>query len=272
MTPSMTSIRSLAALVAAIALASCGEEGAQNIVAPPPGAAVKFFNFGVNAPSVNFYANNVKMTAISSTSCTPPTDPTCKTTGIESTTGVATGAVGSGGLYSGIAPGAYTLAGKIAAAVDKDLAISNTSATLENGKFYSYYLSGIYDATTKKVDAFLVEDPWPTTIDPSLGYVRFVNAISNASAMILYAKNTVTGQEVTLGAAVAYRGAGAFVSLPAGIYDLSTRAAGSSTNLVVRTAVSFNAGRVYTVGARGDMTVTSTTSASRPQLDNTANR
>jgi hypothetical protein len=57
-----------------------------------------------------------------------------------------------------------------------------------------------------------------------------------------------------------------------GIYDLSTRAAGSSTNIIVRTAVGFSTGRVYTIGARGDITVTSTTAATRPQLDNTLNR
>jgi hypothetical protein len=32
------------------------------------------------------------------------------------------------------------------------------------------------------------------------------------------------------------------------------------------------ASRVYTVSARGDMTVTSTTATNRPTLDNTANR
>ena len=44
-------------------------------------------------PGVNFYANDTKMTAISSTS------------GSESTTGTAYGAVGNSGIYSGIAPG-----------------------------------------------------------------------------------------------------------------------------------------------------------------------
>jgi hypothetical protein len=36
--------------------------------------------------------------------------------------------------------------------------------------------------------------------------------------------------------------------------------------------VSFSPGRVYTITARGDMTVTSSTATTRPQLDNTANR
>ena len=53
---------------------------------------------------------------------------------------------------------------------------------------------------------------------------------------------------------------------------LSTRYTGSSTNAIVRAGVSFVAGKVYTISARGDITVTSTTATNRPFLDNTANR
>src|SRR3954464_383521 len=105
--------RTLAVALGAAALASCGDEGVQDITAAPPGAAVKFFNFAVNAPTVNFYANDVKLTAISATTCTPPTAAACTTTGIESTNGTAYGSVGNGGFYNGIAPGQYTLAGRI---------------------------------------------------------------------------------------------------------------------------------------------------------------
>jgi hypothetical protein len=272
----MMSNRSLAVLLSAAMLAACKGDGVQDITAPLPGAAVKFFNFGVNAPAVNFYANDTKLTAISSTSCTPPTDPACLAKGIESTTGVASGAAAAGGFYVGVTPGQYTLSGRIAAAIDNGLAVASTPATLADGKFYSYYTSGIYDATAKKSDAFVVEDVLPAVSpDPTIAYVRFVNAISNSSPMTLYVKNTVSGQEVAVGAAVAYKAAGAFIAVPAGVYDLNTRAAGSATNLITRTAVSFNAGaatRVYTITARGDMTVTSTTATTRPQLDNTANR
>jgi hypothetical protein len=75
-----------------------------------------------------------------------------------------------------------------------------------------------------------------------------------------------------VGGPVAYKAGGAFTSLPGGVYDLATRYAGSTTNAIVRTAVSFSPGRVYTIGARGDITITSTTATNRPFLDNTANR
>lgn len=256
----MTAFRSIAVLLSAALLASCDKNAVQDITGPLASARVKFFHFGVGAPGVNFYANDTKVTAISSA------------TGTESTTGTNYGGVGAGGLYSAVEPGQYTFRGRIAAATDKDLAIATVTATIDDGKSYSVYLSGFYDATAKTVDGFLVEDPYPATIDWTQAYVRFVHAIANANPMTLYAKNTTSGTEVALGAAVAYKGAGAFTALPAGAYDLGARYAGVSTNAVSRTGVTFAAGRVYTIGARGDITVTSSSATNRPFLDNTANR
>jgi hypothetical protein len=248
-------------LLAAALMPACEKNAVTDITDSEPGSArVKFFNFGVNAPAVNFYANDAKITAISST------------TGTESTTGVNYGGVGSGGFYSALAPGTYTLSARIAAATDKDLAISNVQATLVDGMHYSFYQSGFYNATARNVEAFVVEDPFPAEFDYSAAYVRFVHAISNANPMTLFAKLTTAATEVAVGGAVAYKAAGAFTSLPPGNYDLSTRYTGSATNVISRTAVSFEEGRVYTIAARGDITVTSATATNRPFLDNTANR
>lgn len=248
-------------LAAAALLPACEKNAVQDITAPAAtGARVRFFNFGLNAPGVNFYANDRKVTAISSA------------TGTESTVGVNFGGVASGGNYSVLPAGQYALSGRIAAATDKDVPIANVSANLAAGKNYSFFLAGPYDATAKTSDAFVVEDVFPDAIDYTVAYVRFVNAIHNSQPMTLYARNTVTGEEVALGSAVAYKSGGEFVKLASGSYDLFTRAAGSTANIISRTAVAFGAGRVYTIGARGDMTVVSTTAANRPFLDNTANR
>jgi hypothetical protein len=256
----------------AAAVVACDKNGRQDISAPEVGAAVKFFNFGVGTPGVNFYANTQKMTAISSTSCQPPNDTTsvCRSAGIESTVGTAYGAAGSGALYTQVPAGQVTLAGKIAAATDNGLAIASLSSSVDAGKFYSYFVSGIYDASGKKADAFIIEDPIPTTIDQTQAYIRFVNAISNSVPMVLYGKSTTTGTEAALGGAIAYKAAGTFTAVQGGVYDLNTRAVGSTTNIITRTAVSFSAGHVYTVTARGD--AVSTVTANKPALDNTANR
>lgn len=252
-------LRSVTAL-AAVALSACGSNAIQDITAAPPGAAIKFFNFGVNAPGVNFYAGTTKITAISST------------TGAESTTGTVYGGLGNGGFYSGIAPGQYTLTANISATTDNNVAISSVPFTLADGKYYSMYISGFYDATSKKAEAFVVEDPFSTLIDYTVAYVRFVNGISNSSPMTLYAKNTVTGVEVPIGGSISYKGAGTFTAVPSGVYDVNTRVAGSSTNAVSATAVSFSAGRVYSISSRGDMTIVSTSATNRPLLVNTLNR
>lgn len=256
----MTTQRAIAAALMAVLLTACDKDAVQEIGGPVPGSYIKFFNFGVNAPQVNFYANDAKVTAIQST------------TGTESTLGVAYGAVGGGGFYSALDPGQYSLTGRISATTDKDLTISTVSTTLEDGKKYSYYMSGFYNTTAKTVDAFVVADEFPAEIDYSVALVRFVNAISNSSPMTLYAKSTTTTSEVAIGGSVAYKSAGTFTVLPPGVYDLSTRLAGQTTNAIARTAVSFSGGKVYTISSRGDMTVTSTTATNRPFLDNTANR
>lgn len=248
-------------LLCALALAACDKNGVQTITeAPSGGVSIKFFNLGVNAPSVNFYANDTKLTAVGPLN------------GAESTSGTAYGSAGAGGSYTDIAPGQYTVSGRITASTDHGVAIASLPVTVAAGKRYSFYLSGIYDPNAKRVEAFAVEDPFAEEIDYSQAYVRFVNAISNSTPMTLYAKSQATGAEGAIGGAVAYKGAGPFVAVPPGLYDLSTRTAGSSTNAITKTGVAFGAGKVYTVSARGDMTVTSTSAANRPILDSFANR
>jgi hypothetical protein len=249
--------RSIALLLGAAMLASCTKNGVQDITSASPGAAVMFFNFGVNSPGVNFYANDTKMTAISSTDS------------VESNNGTTYGSAGAGANYAGITPGTYTLSGRIADSVDKNLAISSVSTSLEDGKRYSFYQSGIYDTTAKTVDAFVVEDPLPA-VDYTVAYVRFVNAIANADPMTLYATGDSSGVETAVGSEVAYKAAGDYTAVPQGFYNLATRTSGSSTDAITRTGVSFSAGHIYTVTARGDITATSGSAV--PKLDNTANR
>src|SRR4029078_11596524 len=104
-----------------------GAERAVKKIPPPPlGAKRNFYTWGVCGttqttttscmPSVNFYADDTKMTAVNSTS------------GSESTSGTAYTAVGNGGFYSGIEPGQYTVSGRISAATDKDVPVSSTQA------------------------------------------------------------------------------------------------------------------------------------------------
>ena len=257
--------KSFALLLCAAALTACEKNAVQDLTGPLPEASIKFFNFGVGAPAVNFFANDRKITAVQST------------TGAELNTGVTYGNVASAGLYTGIEPGQYTISGRIPLVVTgqdsvRNVPISNLPVTIEAGKRYSFYQSGVYDAATKTVDAFVVEDPFISNFDFSVTYVRFVNAIHNSQPMTLHAKNDETEAEVVVGGPVAYKSAGEFTALPGGVYDLTTRRTGSTAAVITRQNVSFEAGRIYTITALGDMTITSATDAKRPVLDNTRNR
>jgi hypothetical protein len=259
----MKPLRSFAMLLGFVALTACDKDAVQisSITAPVTGARVKFFNFSINAPQVNFFAGDRKVTAISST------------TELESTVGVAYGAVAAGNNYIMLPPGQTTFSGRISATVDKNLPIANIPTTLVDGRAYSVYLTGFYNTATKQSDGFVVEDDFPGTIDFTQALVRFVNASPNAQAMQLTLREPVAGTEVAVGGAVAFKAAGAFVGVPSGSYDLTTRNTGSTTAAITRTAVSFLPGRVYTITARGDMTLPFTgTAVNRPFLDNSINR
>jgi hypothetical protein len=277
----MTRYTSAALLVAGVALAACEKNAVQKLAGPIgdeniPAAQVRFFNFGHGTPGVNFYANETKMTAINSATCSPtPADTVqqrlCREGGAESTTGVAYGGVGSGGLYAGIEPGDYTLKATIAATTDKNLAVASLPATLAAGKIYSFFTSGPYSTTTKTVDAFIVEDPLPA-IDWANAQIRFVNASFNSNPMQLTVRDSSTKVETVIGSGTtAYKSAGTFTAIPGALYQLYTTVAGSATKVIQRDGVTFSAGRIYTVTARGDITVGGTAAAARA-LDNTANR
>ena len=266
----------IAVLGCAALLSSCNlfdETAVQTITGPEPTTSrIKFYNFGVNSPGVNFYADDVKMTAISTTRCTAPVPAdtaACRAAGIESTTGIVYAGQSAGGLYSSVAPGAHTFSGRIAAATDNGLSISSVPATIEDGKYYSFYQSGIYNATTKTVDAFIIEDALPTgAIDYTKAQVRFVNAISNGTGDLnLYVTNAITTTETAAGGPVAYKAKGGWVSVDEGVYNLRIAYTGAGTNLVTRNTVSLVGGRLYTISARG-----STATASTLALDVTANQ
>ena len=258
----MTPPRYLAILACAATLVACSKDAVQIISAPLSGASVKFYNFSMGAPGVNFFANDVQLTALRSDS------------GAATKSGTTYGNLAAGGLYSAVPTGQVSLTGRIGTVADAGVTIATVPAPLADGKFYSLYLSGPYNATTKSSDAFIIEDPMPA-FDYVKANVRFVNAIANApNPMVLWAKSTTVGDSVAIGgpAGIAYKGASAFVPIRGDAYDLVVRYPGSNTAVITLAAQSLSVGRVYTISSRGDITITSTTASNRPILNNTANR
>lgn len=268
--PTMLKLHALVALTCAVALAGCEKNAVQDITKPISGGAfVRFQNYGVNTPGVNFYANEQKVTAISAATCTPPPTtpvPACTTTGVEATTGVVYGLSANGGNYSMLAPGQYTLSSRIAATVDNGVAVSSASASLVEGRFYTYLVSGIYNTTTKRSDAFVVEDLLPTTFDYTKAYIRFINASSNAPTVSATATLQGASEVVIVATGLAYRGATQFVTVAPGLTDLTLTVAGRT---VTFRGINLTGGHVFTLVLRGDVTSTSATGLA---ISATANR
>ncbi|PWS27778.1 hypothetical protein DHW03_09380 [Pedobacter yonginense] len=254
----------LTVVLLSITIFSCKKNAVQNIARPISGAQIKYFNFALNAPVINFYANGTKVSAASST------------TGAESsTTGIAFSTVyPSTNAYTVIASGSYDFAAQRPSTLttDANLSIANLTKQVDDGKNYSIYLSGIYNTTTKKTDIFAVDDVLPA-VDTSGAYVRLVHTSYNANAFDLILKNTTTNVETPVATNIAYKSASPFVKVQQGVYDLILRYPNTTANIVVRTAVSVTKSNTYSFSLRGDITLPYTgTAVNRPFIDNTPNR
>lgn len=249
---------------AVLLVSSCDKDAVQIIDTPPNGPLVKVYNFALNGPSANFYINDFKISAANSTS------------GVELATGLG---------YSGVFPtnnsyvnapisGSVTFKTivPVAATTNPGVTIANISSTIESGKYYSFYTSGVFDATSKTTSGFVVEDIVPA-VDTSTAYVRLVNTIPNTgiAGFNLTGINTNTMAAITIAEPTAYKTASQFVKVPNGVYNLTSVSTNTPTSYTItRTAVSFAKGLVYTITTRGDATLT--TGANARALDLTRNR
>lgn len=258
----MKKLASIAVLLCATVLASCGEATFPDITGPLAESRIKFFNFSVGAPGVYFYANNTKAAGIGAASVVIDAKTGVVTSSLESITGTIYGGVTAGGNYSAITPGSYALKAQLADTLLRSTVVSTVTTNIASGKYYSYYMSGAYDAVTKTAEAFIVEDNVPATVNWSQALVRFVNASPTSAPLTLFGTNTTTATpQAAIGGITAYKGGSAFVPVATGSYNLDARDA-AGVSRITRTAVSFSAGRVYTITVRGTTTLF---------LDNTTN-
>lgn len=255
----------LAVLLLSTIIYSCKKNAVQEIAGPVSGAQVKFFNFALNGPSVNFYANDLKISAVTSA------------TGAEFATGTNYSLVfPATNNYAVLAPGTYNFKSLIpsTATADANRVISTLNKSVEIGKYYSLYTCGLYNTTAKTTDAFILEDALPA-IDTSTAYVRFVHVSYNANPFDFIMKNTTTLVEIPVASNIAFKTGSAYVKVPSGVYDLILRYPNTTTNVVVRTGVGLVKANTYSFSLRGDITIpytAATTVVNRPFIDNTPNR
>ncbi|RYF26818.1 MAG: DUF4397 domain-containing protein [Flavobacteriales bacterium] len=248
-----------------IMLAGCEKKGlaVPDITKPITGAKVRLYNFAYNSPGVNFYANDLKISAVTSAN------------GSEAVGGIAFGGTYPANQYA-LAPAGQTkfkaqtsstnatIPNTVVASVDKDI---------EEDKYYSIFTSGVYNATTKTTDAFLIEDNFPTVADTAQANIRIVNSGFNTSTldMILTLSKTVNGivriDTVKIASDVPYKSASQFVGFRPGAYSIvvTDKASGKK---VTRAATSFLRDRAYTLALRGNLI----TGVPAAFIDNTVNR
>jgi hypothetical protein len=241
------------ATAALLLFSACEKDAVQINSVTPQGARVRFYNFAPSGPGVLFYINDVKISAVLST------------TGVESAAGLTVPNVFPASNYCVVPDAANAeIKAKIspAATADPGITTASLTTTLVKDKNYSVYTSGVY--TAKKSDMFIIEDPIPAP-DTSGNYVRLVQTIANLTGPVnLVIKNTVTAAEIVVATNVAYKSASPYVKIPGGVYDLYLRYPSQTTNIVTRTGLSLLKGQANTIGARG--------TTGGYALDNTVNR
>ena len=237
-------------------LSSCKKNAVVDITRPYAGAQFKYYNFAINAPSVNFFANGIKTAA------------TFSATGLESPAGT---------LYGGLVPiVGYSLSptGSVvfraitpstmpivaATAQGPSIEVASVTKDVVDGKNYSFYTSGIYDYATNKSDAFILEDALPAP-DTSTAYIRLVNPGHNTSTLSLELTQTFTSVPAggppiviitTPITGIAYKTASAYIPIRQGSYTLRLIDA-ASVRIVTRGATFIFKESIYTFTLRGNL-------------------
>lgn len=244
--------------IVALALYSCEKNAFQVIDTKEfNGPFLRGYNFAPSGPTVNVYVNDVKVTAIGST------------TGKEATTGIgAYGVFPTTNSYVNLASkGNVTVKSIIpsTATTNPGVVTSTINGDLQEGKYYSFFTCGLYNTTDKTTSSVILEDKIPA-LDTAAAYLRFINLVPNApNGYDLVITNRATSQVINLSPTLAFKAASEFIKVPAGIYDLRASSVGGT--VINRTELTVSKSYVYSLITRGTAATASTLA-----IDMTRNR
>ncbi|WP_299390556.1 DUF4397 domain-containing protein [uncultured Gelidibacter sp.] len=235
---------------------ACDENAIPEITEPVSDTAtfVKFFLHAEDAPAVNFYLDDKKVSAIASSSS-------------DEERGNSYGSVFPSNAYALIPSGTFNL-------YARDLegnVIATNSVTFDADKHYSAYLGGTAESG---YEIFTIVDPLPAPDNVKI-YWRFVNTMSNMpfSVDVYAVKAAVPATETTpaepvkiinLGMDLDYKEAGEYKELEPGRYNFRVFASGTeyevetSTPYIQNTLTLASKGRVYSTQIRGSYKETPT--------------
>ncbi|MFD2248369.1 DUF4397 domain-containing protein [Pontibacter ruber] len=239
--------KSFAILAAGFFLGACEKNGIEDHYEPTnTGAHIKMIHAAQDAPMVNMFLNDQKVTALA------PVVTAAKDTIVTGLSYAGTAVFPASLGYATVPAGNYNVQ-----IIDTTSArgaaqpVSNTSATLNDRASYSAFLIGKKDPG---FETFVVEDKLPDVSDYSKAYIRFVNVMADAPAFDVKAVNKATENTpapVQVATNVPYKGATAYVAIEPGTYDFPIYKTGSTTPYTTMTGVAPSAGRVYTFYTRG---------------------
>jgi len=200
------------AVLAAVSLASCGEDSTSNPLAPAPQAQVMAIHASPDAPAVDLLVDGV----VAGSGLAYPNN-----------TGYLNVAAGTRNVKVNVAGTSTTV-------IDANLPVTG-------GTSYSVFASG----PVASIGALVIADDLSA---PASGkaHVRFVHLSPDAPAVDV----AVTSGPV-LFANKAFKAYTAFTPVDAGTYDLEVRPAGTATVVLPLPGITLQAGKIYTVFARG---------------------
>ncbi len=216
-------------------LVSCGDEHdpLRNIT-PAQGARIKFIHASPDAPEVDIYVNDVKVSGVLTI---PPATP-----------GVLT--------YPGLFPGSeYVTVAPGTASVKAVLPQTGATALaaelpLQDGQYYSVFAVD----SAKKLSVLVLEDYVDGSLADSKSYLRFVHLIPNGAEtdLAFSAGTTFTASGAqTLFTTIGFKGVANYTAIEPGTYSFQLRNAGTITGLTTLASQTFEANRTYTLYARG---------------------
>jgi hypothetical protein len=202
---------SLVTLVTAVVVTGCSEDN-NNPIAPAVQGRVMAVHASPDAPAVDLLVDN----AVVSTGLSFPNN---------------TG-------YLGLAAGTHNFKVNV---TGTSTTVINANVTVAAGANYSVFACD----SVAQIDALVLTDDLTA---PAAGkaHVRFVHLSPDAPAVDI----AVAGGPVIL-PNVAFKGHTAFLPVDAGTYNLEVRLAGTSTVALAVNGVTVQAGKIYTVFARG---------------------
>lgn len=212
-------------------------------------ANVKFLNMSPGAVSINFFANNAKVTASA-----PAGSTATIVTGMPYP-GLYPNTIG----YATIPSGALKIDAKVpdSAAQMPGATILSLTQNFSSGKFYTFVLLD----TVTQAKAILVEDD-PTVGDPSKAYMRVANFTADSAINVVVTKTSAGYAYTKTYPNVAAKTVLPFDSLGAGqgqVYSVSFRRASNNVQLLSITSFAPAPTKKYTFYMRGLVRTTSTT-------------